>query len=279
VDGTGLTFCPVTSDNKIDCNSPDRTFAKIPDTEKGASFAYKITLKAGKWVLFADKDVDGDGKILGNGDYTGCHGEDVQKQTCLIFQPPKAGVDVQMRIMGGGNPPPPPPPGPPPPPPPPGPPGPPPPPGGGDVRGTITAPPGKTVDGVLLTFCPVDNTNTIKCSSPDTTGGKIPDTEKTATFAYKFPLKAGRWVLFADKDVNGNGKFEEPGDYFGCFGQNGTSCGVFEPPKDGVNVQMKIVTGGTGTSIQLDLRDSGPRAVRPERWINPNLAFHNLISR
>ena len=43
------------------------------------------------------KDVDGNGKVLGNGDYSGCFGQ--RDNICLIVENSKSEVDIRMRVV------------------------------------------------------------------------------------------------------------------------------------------------------------------------------------
>jgi uncharacterized protein (DUF2141 family) len=250
VEGTYVTACPFIN-NQTDCASTDTVQIQIPTTQRTQSASYKMTLKTGQWVVNADKDVDGDNKFRGNGDYTSCFGE--QGNTCLLVQPPKGNVDIQMRVIGGSTPPPPPPP----------PAGPPPPPGSGEVSGTVSAPTGKTVESTFITFCPVTATNTIDCKSTDTTFTQIPANQSTASAPYKFSLKAGKWVVFADKDADGDGFILGNGDYTGCYGAQGNTCLIVEPPKSGVNIQMQVINQGAAQKGQV----LGPQQVNRQKAV------------
>jgi hypothetical protein len=110
-----------------------------------------------------------------------------------------------------------------------------------EISGTVFAPPGKTVEGSHITFCPVVN-NRIDCNSPEVKELRIAASQKSASAPYKFSLKAGKWVIYADKDVDGNSKFLSNGDYSGCHGAQDNTCLIVEATKNKVDIQMRVVS-------------------------------------
>ena len=109
-----------------------------------------------------------------------------------------------------------------------------------EVSGTVFAPAGKTVEGTYVIFCPVIN-NATDCDTAETEAMQISANQKTASAAYKFTIKAGKWVVYADKDVDGNGKILSNGDYSGCYGESGNVCWIVEASKSGVDIRMRVV--------------------------------------
>jgi hypothetical protein len=58
-------------------------------------------MAAGKYVILAAKDVDGDGKDSA-GDFSGCYGDDGQGN-CKIVQPGATGLDIQLTVLTGAS--------------------------------------------------------------------------------------------------------------------------------------------------------------------------------
>ncbi len=129
---------------------------------------------------------------------------------------------AEVTVTGGTTPPPPPPPA-----------------NGGNFTGTIFAPDGGDVKDTDVIACFVTNDG---CDKTKTKA--ITVTKTGASFSYSFSgLEKGDYIIGGLKDVNGNGK-DDAGDYFGCYDQNGDSCGIVQPSKTGLNFPMGVVGAG-----------------------------------
>jgi hypothetical protein len=93
---TIVAACFVTSPTAFDCKNANSKGGKIGGS--GLSAQYSIpSMAAGKYVILAYKDVDGDGKDS-VGDFTGCYGDDGQGG-CKVVQPGATGLDIKLTVL------------------------------------------------------------------------------------------------------------------------------------------------------------------------------------
>jgi hypothetical protein len=121
------------------------------------------------------------------------------------------------------------------PPPPPGP-TPPPPANGGSFSGTITAPDGGDIKDTDVIACFVTNNG---CDKTKSKGLTITKTGSSTSYSLS-GLTAGDYIVGAVKDMDGNGSANDPGDYYGCYGQNGDACAVVQPSKSGIDFPLTV---------------------------------------
>ncbi|MDX2006760.1 MAG: S8 family peptidase [Meiothermus sp.] len=132
------------------------------------------------------------------------------------------------------------------------------------IAGTITAPAGGNLLGTLVVFCFVDNTNQCNPKSANSTVDWITVSANKVTYSIK--LNAGRYIVEALKDNNNDGDLGA-GDWYGCFGQNGTLCSIVQPPRGSVNVNMGVLTSSLAARELPSARSQNFRANSAEAEI------------
>lgn len=139
-------------------------------------------------------------------------------------------------VVSGNSPTPPPPPGPTPPPPPgPGP--------AKGLSGTLYAPTGGDVKGTFVLAC-VLNGQSCDGQDPRSKGLVVPS--GGSSYSFSFDVEVTNYLVLAWKDIN-QSKEIDSGDYFVCYGgQSNDDCAVVSPPKQGLEMRMKVVGGNPG---------------------------------
>ena len=107
--------------------------------------------------------------------------------------------------------------------------------GTGTISGTITAPSGSDLTGIIVAACPQSLT---QCASG--TRGQV-----ASSGAYTISgLSATPYVVIAGLDSNGNGIFTDPEDLVGAY-PSVASPQTVTPPIAGIDITMQAVGGGT----------------------------------
>lgn len=227
----------ITSTYVFACAQSDTQCASAQNTTVDAAGAYSFGgLQAEPYAIFAFKDIDANNG-LSNGDYFGLYSADGTNPT--LVTPPETGINITLQIEGGSTPPPvtpdPPDIG-----------------TGGSVSGTVFPPAGSSIAGT---------TNVIACyyvDDPDVLCGDEPLSvivevqQPGSSVPYTVDnLQTGQYLMVAVADADGNGSFEDAGDFIGAY-PSSTAPELVSPPDTGIDVQMitnSELEGASGASV------------------------------
>ena len=218
VANTLVTACLIVDGACDQAGSRQVTVAQV-----GPSAAFSLEgLGAGQYAIIAYKDTNANGSFGDAEDYQGFYTLD--GQTPAQIAPPMSGLTIQMATIGGVAPSP--------------------PDGGGsgNLSGTVNAPAGGDVAQTAVVACFLE-AGQCNGNSPNTQSVVISTTGATGDFAVS-SLAAGQYIVAALKDIDNNGSFADPVDYFGCHG-DGVSCAIVTPPQTGLSIQLSAEEGGT----------------------------------
>ncbi|HEV2150542.1 MAG TPA: hypothetical protein VGR37_24290, partial [Longimicrobiaceae bacterium] len=107
----------------------------------------------------------------------------------------------------------------------------------GDIRGTIHAPPGETVQGAMVIACHVVDA---RCSdrSPQSKAVRVDTRGASASFVIR-GLAPGEYMVIGLADRNQNGR-EDEGDWAGHHAKGDGTPAWVTPPATGVTVRLAV---------------------------------------
>ncbi len=198
-----------------------------------ASGAYSFTdLSATEYIVIAIKDATGDGSF-GSGDYGGVYTTDGTAVAAVT--PPATDVNITMELVddGSGSPTTPTDPS-----------------AGGSIAGTISPPGAVAGDSAVAALYLTDDQN--NPFDYDLSGfAEIP---AGSSFDYSVDsLTAGQYVVVGLSDVDGNGSFEDEGDYVGIYPSVDTLQTV-SPPAADIDIPMTTNSELDALSVQSATR-------------------------
>ncbi len=210
VENTEVFACFIENNN---C-SPDKSGITII-RQSGASAAFILeNLAEGNYYIFADKDVDLNNKILEPGDYAGFY--TIDNQNPQIVNPGVSNINIQMiEIQGGANPEP--------------------DPNSTVLSGTVNVPQGQDLNGAVVYACSIVNDQIDKCE-----WGNFFQ-EGGTSLPYSIEVPTGVYVVFVEKDNDGDGKYS-PGDLRGCNGGSWPTCKTVAAPESNILVEARVLT-------------------------------------
>jgi|GEM_PF-1436927 len=141
-----------------------------------------------------------------------------------------------------------------------------------NLSGSVSAPTGASLQGSTLVACHVVNGQCNE-NSFKTKGGTFSTTSQRSN--YTLTVEPGDYILYAYKDMNGDGK-PNAGDYYGCYG-TAIGCSTFRVSSDmtGLNVQMAVRTSLVGDATAALPMWKEPRQV----FVDPQPLFQSLFTR